>query len=72
MTSVKQSEDTENQLEHGYDLANIERTLDRYHGLMHYTMGDVFQLYIRVPIIDPKQRMKRSTQTLSNEKTILN
>ena len=44
-------------LEHGFGLVNIERTLDRYHGIMNYTTGRVFHMFIRVPITDPKQRL---------------
>ena len=46
----------QNNLDHGFGLKNIEKTLDRYHGIMDYCSGEVFKLFIRVPITDPKQR----------------
>ncbi|MCR4839493.1 MAG: GHKL domain-containing protein [Eubacterium sp.] len=47
----------QNELDHGFGLKNIARTLDRYHGLMNYSCGDLFSMIIRVPITDPKQRI---------------
>ena len=61
MSSSIQPADSSHRLEHGYGLVNIERTLDRYHGLMSYTTGDEFRIYIRVPITDPKQRLTKPT-----------
>ena len=42
--------------EHGYGLLNIRQTVEKYHGMMGYTTGESFNLFIRVPITDPGQR----------------
>jgi len=49
------------EMNHGYGLKNIERTVTAYHGLMNITTSDVFHIYVRIPIIDPRQRYIRVT-----------
>jgi len=60
---------SENPLDHGFGLKNIERTLEHYHGIMDYSTEEVFRLFIRVPITDPKQRITECNTPPQNLRT---
>jgi len=45
-----------NRIEHGYGLKNIERTVEKYHGIMGYQTVETFHIFIRVPITAPEKR----------------
>ena len=58
---------SEPDLEHGYGLLNIRQTVDKYHGMMGYTTGESFNLFIRVPIIESKQQLSASNPPIKSE-----
>lgn len=65
MNSNITSTRSETDLEHGYGLLNIRQTVDKYHGMMGYTTGETFNMFIRIPITEPEQRTLASTPTKS-------
>lgn len=68
MNSDTMNTKSENDLEHGYGLLNIRQTVDKYHGMMGYTTGETFNMFIRIPITEPEQRMLASTPPPRNLK----
>ena len=57
MSSPVDKSPKSNDLEHGYGLKNINRTIEKYHGIMGYEAKESFHMLIRVPITNPEQRL---------------